>query len=1376
MQQRTPSTTCRGGLVGLTLIAALLATGPSVAQTIYTWGPLSGSQGSFNEPSDWSPVGIPGSADTARFNFGNNSTVNFNAQHTIAALQHWSGNTIFRPIGSNRGLEVTGNSTLTGGSLTIDSNGASLMYLDLMGTLTTSGGSTLTHNAGDFFHGNALRVGSSSSATMVINGPNAYYENYSTQQSALGYGNSNGFGTLQLNNGATAEFSAGLRIGGGPSAGGDLSVLGGSSLFFGTANIGDGSTAGQTATVLVAGSGSTVSQFGASTLSLGKTSNGSATISVNQGGSYTTGTGTTTIRNTGVLNVGDGSSAGTFDARGLVNVTGGTINVFNSNSVFTTPELTISGGQVTRNSGGLHISSVVTSTTNALTIGHDSGSGALTINSGGVLDNHGAASLGNNAGSTGTATVTGSGSQWNNATSLSVGLSGQGTLTISDGGSVTNAVGIVGFNNGSQGQATVTGTGSNWTQTSGLTIGVNNSSAVLTVEQGGTVQSSTGLIASNVGSQGEVTVTGAGSNWTLSNDLRVGNTGTATLSITDGGSVTSSGGGAIGFSSAGSGAAQVTGSGSQWNTQSSDMIVGYSGQGSLDIQDGGSVTSFAGRIGLNGTGSGAVNVTGGGSQWNSGNLFVGDSGLGNLTIADTANVTSNIGLIGNTQSGLGTATVTGAVSQWNLLGMEVGVQGQGTLNIEAGGVVTAASTLIGMESTAAGSVNVTGPGSHMNTGAGYVVVGINGSGSLNVTDGGVVSSEYGSLADSLGSASVTISGSGSQWNMTTDLYVGLGGQATLDVENGGFLSGRDGIIGIFGGSNGTATVSGNDARWVIARDLLIAPNANSQGALTIGPGGTVEVGEAMSLGNQAELTIQGGTLRLETDQYQHAAGSTSQFLFGTLELAGNRTIGTDAAISDLLGIVPDISLGRELRIDGTATLLAPATLNGGTLTVADLAGGSLLSLISGTLNITAADVHVGNAGTFGDSLNLGAGQTINVSQHAQVASDGLLTIANGGRFNADTLANFGEIQLAGNNARIATASATLTNHGLLFGDGRIDGAFVNTGTGIVHVADGKRLTFDSTVQNLAGGRITGRGTLVAPAIDNSGQLLFSGGFTDVFAAVTSEADAQVIVSGGATGTFYEAAEFKADAELRVSAGATAVFFDHVQLRTGALVTGSGQVFYEGSLGIGNSPARQVFSTHTTLSQTSNLIAQIGGPDPITPHHDQFVFTSSLTLGGGDLTLELISPDGTNPAYDPQHGDQFVLIEATGNFTGKFAKVHGVVIDPATALAVTYTGAQVLATVALPGDINLDGVVDEFDLALMAANWLGNGRTWSQGDLTGSGQVNIDDLYLLAGNWHSGAIPEATVEAIAASLTPVPEPGSLAVLVVGLGACLRRRRS
>jgi len=84
---------------------------------------------------------------------------------------------------------------------------------------------------------------------------------------------------------------------------------------------------------------------------------------------------------------------------------------------------------------------------------------------------------------------------------------------------------------------------------------------------------------------------------------------------------------------------------------------------------------------------------------------------------------------------------------------------------------------------------------------------------------------------------------------------------------------------------------------------------------------------------------------------------------------------------------------------------------------------------------------------------------------------------------------------------------------------------------------------------------------------------------------------------------------------------------------------------------------------------------------------------------------------------------------------------------------------------IPGDANHDGLVNEIDAMIMAEHW---GQECAPGDHTcgdfnADGLVNAVDASMLAANW--GYVPMET--------TTVPEPGMIAMLLVGAVALLGR---
>ena len=126
--------------------------------------------------------------------------------------------------------------------------------------------------------------------------------------------------------------------------------------------------------------------------------------------------------------------------------------------------------------------------------------------------------------------------------------------------------------------------------------------------------------------------------------LYLGNTATGLLNISSGGTLTSNNIQNIGTYSGYTGIATVSGSGSSWSV-STTMRVGNSGDGQLIIDQGGQVSNVMALIGRNVGSSGLVLVSGTNSRWVNSDLSVGSSGQGTLNITASGYVSSTTGSI-----------------------------------------------------------------------------------------------------------------------------------------------------------------------------------------------------------------------------------------------------------------------------------------------------------------------------------------------------------------------------------------------------------------------------------------------------------------------------------------------------------------------------------------------------------------------------------------------------------------------------------------------------------------------------------------------------------------------------------------------------------
>ncbi len=554
-----------------------------------------------------------------------------------------------------------------------------------------------------------------------------------------------------------------------------------------------------------------------------------------------------------------------------------------------------------------------------------------------------------------------------------------GELRLADGGTLNNADGMIGRESGEQGVVTVTGTdgsgsASTWTNTGILRVGRLGSGTLGILDGGIVTVADIAYIGDDVGSQGTVNVSGQDANgnastWTGASDIVVGEFGSGTLNITAGGQVGNQSGW-IGSNAGSQGIVNVSGVGangaaSTW-TNNGDVLVGYDGNGTLNIADGGKVVSVGGQIGANSDGVGEVLVTGVGSSWeNSGRINVGLFGAGTLRIENGATVTGNDAIIG--ASGNGNAIISGAGTSWiNTHQLSVGSFGTGSMRIENGASVTSNQAYIGANST--GSVVVTGAGSNWLVTDFSMTVGNEGAGSLLVENGGLVRAEGGfALGVAAGSSgTVTIAGTTGNRGVVETSQIG-GGLGTVDFSlDGGVLRATQDegeFFADFGANDVTLGTNGG----IIDTDghnIGIAPRFAGAGGLTKDGLGTLTLTGANSYAGAT--FVNAGTLLVNGDQ---SAATGLMTVFAGATLGGTGTIGGDVAMLDGAILAPGESAGT-LTVGGNLSLAGGSILNY-EFGQADVAGGALNDLVNvggdltldGTINVTVAA-----GGSFGPGI------------------------------------------------------------------------------------------------------------------------------------------------------------------------------------------------------------------------------------------------------------------------------------------------------------------------------------------------------------------------------------------------------------------------
>jgi hypothetical protein len=1070
---------------------------------------------------------------------------------------------------------------------------------------------------------------------LVVDG-NTSSSNFGSGASESEFGGSGATGRGTFSNGSFNTFLGDVDIGVDGAGGvGIVNVLTGADVgISGDLRIGSDGTVGSSGTLTVNGVGSSSSSH-ALTL-------GAAGVS----------TGTLNVQNLGVFNGGFGGTPITVGATGTIAITGG---------------LFIAGGNMTLNG------QMTRDTTGdfALVAGR-----TLTVQNGGDVTITG--SFSNTSAST--ITVTGAGSTFSTTSSLSVssgstlnvfagadvssaaaqigiGVDGNGTVTVDAAGSTLvggqlamgsgGATGLATFSNGSSGTF------------GGISLddsAVAGSSATLNIQSGADVTGNSLVVAPNAAANnGTVTITGAGS----------------TLTITGGGSTE------VGASSASTGALNVLTS-STFNSGTGTILIGATGTVAIT----GGTFNANGNMTLNGqmtrSSTGDFNLAAGRT------LIVQNGGDATIT-GSFSHDTASIITITGTGSTFSTTTGTLALSAGS------------TMNVLAGGLLSSGAASIIVGSASDSTVVVDGSGSTF---------------SGNDLDVG--------LGGAAGSLTFTNSGFGGFAGIDVDNSPDIGTSGVLSIQSGAMVSGTSlDLANQAVANSGSVTITGIGSALTItgAGATTIGAASASTGTLSIQNGGRFTSGTgAFTVNATGIVSIGGGTLTVNGPLTNSGAFSFSSGALNLLD-GNNLTIGTGG----LLGTSLTLLSNRDLAVAGTTTIdfTRTLTINGGTFRTGALVNNGTLDFQKGTLGITGASgLNIGT-GVLGANVVLGIGANLEVTNTTTVSSGAVLT-TNGGNFLTGALSNSGLVEhesgvftvsgaltnLTGgdifvertlsvgglftnqsgaqlvllNGTGRVQGAGSLSNSGLIRGDGTVALGLTNAASGELRGESGKTLRFTGTTApnagrlnllggtlqftqqftNSATGQITGEGALYFPTtpvpssgsptagLMNAGNINLTGGDSQIYGTVQMQAGSRLIVSGGATASFFDVFRHSG-IEVRASAGSNIVFFGEV--RGAGPFTGTGTIYFEGGYSPGNSPASVLLGTEVVFGEANTLTLELGGL-AAGSEYDQLVLgaNSSLALDGG-LVLDLIG------GFVPHFGDTFQLFDFDpGQVSGSFDEI------------------------------------------------------------------------------------------------------------------------
>jgi T5SS/PEP-CTERM-associated repeat protein/autotransporter-associated beta strand protein len=375
-------------------------------------------------------------------------------------------------------------------------------------------------------------------------------------------------------------------------------------------------------------------------------------------------------------------------------------------------------------------------------------------------------------------------------------------------------------------------------------------------------------------------------------------------------------------------------------TNANELFIGRIGSSnSMVISSGGMVVNSNGYIGSQPfSSSNSVLVTGSNSLWtNRADLYVGNSGSGNNLVVDDGGMVADVsGYIGTySTSSNNSVQVTGTESLWtNSADLYVGFEGFGNnLTIANGATVANTTGFIGLSGAASfnNSVLVTGAGS-LWTNSADLFVGFEGFGNnLTIANGGTVANTTGFIGLSGAASSnnsVLVTGAGSLWTNSNVLCVGYEGSSnSLVVSNGATVAvNADGNIGYDAtASNNSVLVTGSNSLWTNSNSLLVGVRGSSN-SLTISIGGTVAntigfIGyDAASSNNSALVTGSNSTWSNSGSLYVGYLGSSN-----TLTVANSGSVVASVIeIAYQSGSSGTLNIGSLGGSDGAGTITANA--------------------------------------------------------------------------------------------------------------------------------------------------------------------------------------------------------------------------------------------------------------------------------------------------------------------------------------------------------------------------------------------------------------------------------------------------------------------
>jgi len=541
------------------------------------------------------------------------------------------------------------------------------------------------------------------------------------------------------------------------------------------------------------------------------------------------------------------------------------------------------------------------------------------------------------------------------------------------------------------------------------------------------------------------------------------------------------------------------------------FVVGGSGTGTLIVSDGGTVSSPDLDVALRSTGgaAGTVIVDGSGSSLYAGRFHIGTSAgsQGSLTVSNRGSTSTWICRIGWLASSRGVAIVEGPGSTFAATGgIWVGFSGDGSLGISNGGAVSVtqgdpegyADLFLGVDQGATGSVTIS-DASSLTVEDHLVLAKPDGGTATFRVIGGLPQIQVGG-GFQMGNPAATLSATIDDTGLST---IKVGGSAellgTLQValaagftpppaEHFVVLSAGKGISGgltLGGPDAGSFDLAIDAGRLILtssAPELIwggAGPGNWGSGPWTGGAPGALPDGRTRALVNHHTITVGAEESAFSLTV---SSGAVTIAPTGTLTVADDVNVLPGAAL-DVLGTLraTDPIVTNDLNVDLGATLNVAGTVQADTLTTAGrntFSSGAGVQVETLTFNSAATvgsgvSVHAGKQISINAPVILSSGVvvtagTINVNAGATLTADtDLGSVAtlrlNGGDVDCTTVLNSPVVEVFG--GKLTTAGANLTD--LRVKDGELNTSADVRAAGVMSFVGGKLTTSGMTTVSAA---------------------------------------------------------------------------------------------------------------------------------------------------------------------------------------------------------------------------------------------------------------------------------------------------------------------